>query len=204
MQANTLKSLHVTFTTHTGMCPPVYMNNVQLPCVDYVIYLGLHLDRKLTWHHHIYTNRKQLRLTLTKMFCLLERRSQLSLCNKLLLYKTILKPIRTYGIQLWGTASTSNIEIMERFQSKTLRIIVDAHWYVPNTLIRRDLQLASVKREISRISSRYSSRLSAQSNNLLPILTEPPERTRLRRNLPQDLSTRFIIPWCNYHLDCNY
>jgi hypothetical protein len=32
-----------------------------------------------------------------------------------LLYKTILKPIWTYGIlvQLWGTASTSNIEILE-------------------------------------------------------------------------------------------
>jgi hypothetical protein len=30
------------------------------------------------------------------------------------------------GIQLWGTASTSNIEILERFQSKALRVIVDA------------------------------------------------------------------------------
>jgi hypothetical protein len=42
----------------------------------------------------------------------------LSLSNKILLYKTILKPIWTYGIQLWGTASTSNVEILERFQSK--------------------------------------------------------------------------------------
>jgi hypothetical protein len=64
--------------------------------------------------------------------------SKLSTTNKLLLYKTILKPIWTYGIQLWGTASTSNIEILERFQSKVLRIIVDAPWYVPNSLIRRD------------------------------------------------------------------
>jgi hypothetical protein len=60
--------------------------------------------------------------------------SQLSTTNKLL-YKTNLKPIWTYGIQLWGTASTSNIEILERFQSKALRMIVDAPWYVPNTLI---------------------------------------------------------------------
>jgi hypothetical protein len=33
------------------------------------------------------------------------------------LYKAILKPIWTYGTQLWGTASTSNTEIRERFQS---------------------------------------------------------------------------------------
>jgi hypothetical protein len=49
------------------------------------------------------------------MYWLLGRKSQLSLSNKLLLYETILKPIWAYGIQLWGTASRSNIEILERF-----------------------------------------------------------------------------------------
>jgi hypothetical protein len=31
-------------------------------------------------------------------------------------------------------ASTSNIEILERFRSKTLRMIADAPGYVPNTV----------------------------------------------------------------------
>jgi hypothetical protein len=60
------------------------------------------------------------------MYWLLGRKSQLSLSIKLLLYKTILKPISTYGIQLWGTASTSNINILERFQPKALRLIAHA------------------------------------------------------------------------------
>jgi hypothetical protein len=47
----------------------------------------------------------------------------------------VVSPIWTYGIQLWGTASTSNIEILERFQSKAFRMIVNAPWYVPNTVI---------------------------------------------------------------------
>jgi hypothetical protein len=68
MQASALKSVHVTFTTHTRMCPPVHMKNVQLPYADQVKYLGIHLDRKLIWHHHIFTKRKQLGLTLTKMY----------------------------------------------------------------------------------------------------------------------------------------
>jgi hypothetical protein len=46
--------------------------------------------------------------------------------EKILTYKTILKPIWIYGIQLWGTASTSNIEVLEYFQSKVLHMIVDA------------------------------------------------------------------------------
>jgi hypothetical protein len=93
MPANALKSVHVTFTRRSGTCPPVHTNNVQLPCEDHVKYLGLHLDKKLTWQYHIFIKRKHLGVTLTKMYWLLGRESQLSLSNKLLLYKTILKPI---------------------------------------------------------------------------------------------------------------
>jgi hypothetical protein len=62
-------------------------------------------------------------------------------------------PIILRYSQLWGTASTSNIEILERFESKALRIMVDAPWYVPNNHIRRDLQMPSDKEEICRYSN---------------------------------------------------
>jgi hypothetical protein len=73
------------------------------------------------------------------MYWLLGRKSN-SLQATIFSYKTILIPIWTYGIQLWGKASTCNIDILERIQSKALRIIVDAPWYVTNTVIRRDIQ----------------------------------------------------------------
>jgi hypothetical protein len=68
------------------------------------------------------------------MYWLLGRKSKHSTSHKHLIYKTTLKPIWTYGIQLWGTASTSSIEILECFQLKALRMVVDAPWYVPNTV----------------------------------------------------------------------
>jgi hypothetical protein len=82
-------------------------------------------------------------------------------------------------MQLWGTASTSNIEILERFQSKALRIIVDAPWYMPNTVIRRDLQTPTVKEEIRRYSSQYSARLSAHPNDPVVNLIELPNNRQL-------------------------
>jgi hypothetical protein len=117
------------------------------------------------------------------MHWLLGRNSQLSTTNKLLLYKTILKPIWTYGIQLWATASTSNIEILERFQSKVLCIIVDA----PNSLIRRDLSYPTVKEEIRRYISHYCDRLRTHPNHLAVNLLRLPDNRRLRRFLPTDL-----------------
>jgi hypothetical protein len=65
---NGTKSTHITFTTRRETCPPVHTNNVQLPQVEEFKYLGLHLDRRLTWRNHIFAKRKQLGITLTKMY----------------------------------------------------------------------------------------------------------------------------------------
>jgi hypothetical protein len=48
-----------------------------------------------------------------------------------------------------------------------LRLTVDAPWYVSNSVIRKDLQIPTVKEEISRFSSSYAARLRAPLN-LLP------------------------------------
>jgi hypothetical protein len=58
------------------------------------------------------------------------------------------------------------MQILERFQLKALCKIVEAPWYVPNTVIRRDLQIPTVTEEIRRYSSQYSARLSAHPNDL--------------------------------------
>ena len=53
----------------------------------------------------------------------------LSLENKLLIYKTVLQPVWTYGIELWGCATNSNIAVIQRYQTKLLRTITNAPWY---------------------------------------------------------------------------
>jgi hypothetical protein len=60
--------------------------------------------------------------------------------NKVLLYKVIINPIWSYGIELWGCASKSHIVIMQRTQSKILRAIANAPWYVKNYRLHSDLK----------------------------------------------------------------
>jgi hypothetical protein len=120
MRANETKSVQITFTLKKDTCPPVQRNNKQLTQTKDVKYMGVHLDRKLTWRKRKSAKRKQLDLKLRKLYWITGRKSQLSPLNKLLVCKAILKPIWTCGVQLWGSASNSNIEILERFQSKVL------------------------------------------------------------------------------------
>jgi hypothetical protein len=124
---------------------------------------------------------------------ILARKSKLNLSNKLLIYKIAIKPILTYGIQLWGAVSTSNIEILESFQSKALHLITGAPWYVPNAIIRRDLQVPSIEEEISRFSAQYNAGLCTLPNLLVTQLSKPSAFRRLRRHLPSDLPHRFPV-----------
>jgi hypothetical protein len=108
-KANGSKSTHVTFTNRRETCPVAYINNEPLSQAEDVKYLEIHSDKRLTWHKYIFTKRKYLAITLMKLYWLLGRRSKFNLNNKLLICKVAIKPIWTYGIQLWGTASTASI-----------------------------------------------------------------------------------------------
>jgi hypothetical protein len=50
---------------------------VQIPQENHVKYLGLHLDRRLTWHSHIFAKCKHFGISLTKMYWLLGCKSKL-------------------------------------------------------------------------------------------------------------------------------
>lgn len=182
------KSVHMTFTTRTTSCPPVALNNQLLPQDDKVRYLGVHLDRKLNWKHHITTKRLQLKLKYNKMFWLLGSKSKLSVENKIILYKMVLKPVWTYGIELWGCAKPSNINIIQRFQSKTLRQMVGAPYYVSNKTIHEDLQIPFIQEEIKNRPKNYQRRIPGHQNQLIRDLQNPiTNNKRLKRTYPIDL-----------------
>ena len=59
---------------------------------------------------------EQVDLKFKQLYRLLGRKSQLSLENKVLVYKVAIKPIWTYGIELWVCANKASIAILKRCQ----------------------------------------------------------------------------------------
>lgn len=190
IRVNPSKSTHITFTLRRGTCPELNLDGHPLPQKDDVKYLGIHLDKRLTWTKHIWTKRLQLGIVYRKLYWMLGKNSHLSIDNKLLIYKTIIKPIWTYGSQLWGSASKSNIMKIQRFQSKTLRTIANAPWYIHNDAIHRDLQVLSVSEECKKSSEQYQNRLRVHPNTLAHNLLNKQQAKRLKRYDPLDLPNR--------------
>jgi hypothetical protein len=122
------------------------------------------------------------------MSWLLGRKSKLSLENKTLIYKCILKSIWTYGIQLWACAKPSNTKIIQRLQSNVLRTITNAPWYVSNFMLHNDLRSPFITEEIKRYSTIYYNRLIGHENSYETELSNPLNvRRRLKRQWPSDL-----------------
>jgi len=147
-----------------------------------VKYLGLHLDRRLTWNCHISTLRKHLDLRTKELYWIIGKHSPLSLNNKLLIYKAILKPAWTYGIELWGCASPSNIAKIQRYRSKLLRLITNAPWFVTNQTLHQDLCIEEVRNVFRGKAAAHHKTLSEHPNPLMVPLTDQPKQRRLKRS----------------------
>jgi hypothetical protein len=66
---------------------------------------------------------------------------------KVMIFKFV--PIWTYGIELWGCGKPSNTKILQSFQSKILRMISGAPWYVSNQTLHEDFKIPLIQNVIT-------------------------------------------------------
>ena len=97
---------------------------------------------------------------------------------------------------MYGYTSSSNIEIIQRAQSKSLSGISRAPRYVRNENIYKDLQIPLVKYEFKRAKQSYNLKLEVHPNALTRQLSTICNYSRLRRadKLPMDLRTDITEP----------
>jgi hypothetical protein len=116
-----------------------------------------------------------------EIYWLIGKHFSLSLENKLLIYKTVLKPVWTYGIELWGCAAKSNIAVIQRYQSTLLRTITNAPWYVSNQTLHSDLHIPHVRTVFRERTATHHTTLDSHPNPLMEPLVRPPNNRRLKR-----------------------
>uniref|UniRef100_A0A2S2N814 Putative RNA-directed DNA polymerase n=1 Tax=Schizaphis graminum TaxID=13262 RepID=A0A2S2N814_SCHGA len=189
IKINENKSSHITFTLRPNTSPSVTLNNETIPRESSVKYLGIHLDQRLTWATHIKTKRKSMKIKLHKLRQLL--RSKISLSDKTLVYKQLIRPALTYGIEFWGSTKTSNLNLLQSFQSISLRLMTNAPWYVSNLTIHKDLNIPTL---LTLASTHYKKLHSKTNNHPNPLISNLSSKTlpdnpprRLKRNWPRDL-----------------
>ena len=61
---------------------------------------------------------------------LLNRKSDLFVGNRVLLYKQLIRPMMEYACPAWRSAARTHVRRLQVLQSKCLRLATGAPWYV--------------------------------------------------------------------------
>lgn len=190
IKLNETKSNHITFTLrHKNSNLRIYLNGIHVPQVESAKYLGLHLDNKLNWKHHVKQKSIQMKHKTRQMYWLVGYNSKLNLYCKRLIYRSIFTPIWTYGSALWGCAKKSNIDIIQTSQNKFLRMITNAYRYVTNEEIHKDLEIKRVADVVRENALRHEKKLHKHTNvEAILLLDTTGEVRRLKRVKPHELT----------------
>lgn len=191
LQLNTLKSEAKIFTLRRISDPKMLKINgkdIQWNREDSAIkYLGVYLDKRLKWGYHINKKINEAHVRLIQLYPLLNKKSSLKAeCGKLL-YTSILRPIFIYGSPVWSNACHTQINKLQTFQNKVLRIVLNAPWFIRNSLIQRELDILPIKEFIRKIYKSYHVKLKVCPGSSHYKLGKRNIHRRLKRRLPQDI-----------------
>ncbi|GFT60396.1 RNA-directed DNA polymerase from mobile element jockey [Trichonephila clavipes] len=144
IKVNASKSACLMFTRRSRLpvgLTPVTIFGQPVPWVNVAKYLGLFLDAKLTFAYHIEQTRKKALAVHAMLKRLISRRSKLAIRHKVLLYKSIIRPVMCYGSQIFGSAGMCHLKKLHTLTNSFLRQIVNAPWFIRNEVIYRDLKI---------------------------------------------------------------
>lgn len=165
VKINENKTVAIYFSRNFKNPQRLIINNTTIEWSNEAKYLGVTLDRRLTWRKHISQTRGKA-VGASKHLNSLFRNHHFNIQNKLLLYNTCILPIITYACQIWSFASKTNIDNLSRLHNKNLRIIRGAHKYMRNTTIRRDLNTTTLRKRIKNLSQTFFENINNINNDI--------------------------------------
>ena len=129
LSLNTKKTNYIIFHPYQKRLdfqPKIYIfdndsnENVLLECKDSVKYLGILIDKNLSWKQHI----SSITMKISKLVGLIAKiRHFVPLHTLLSIYQSLILPYLTYGLTVWGQANITYLEKLLLLQKRVVRYI---------------------------------------------------------------------------------
>ena len=169
LSVNASKCTHIVFSKRpkAGEGPSLFFGENRIPKQQIVKYLGVHMDKKLTWSHHIKTQIRKAKGVRTSLLPLIKASSPLSIKTKLLLYKSTIKPLLSYASPVWLHAAASHLKRLQTTENVIIRKIVGAPWYISNRNLRKDLNITPLLHCLKSELHKFAKSLPLTNNKLI-------------------------------------
>jgi hypothetical protein len=139
---------------------PMILYGEPIEWIDTTRYLGVTLDTRLIWSPHIDQVRKRTAQRMGMPGPLLNRKSDLSVRNGVLLYKQLIRPMMDYACPAWRSATRSHVRRLQVLHSKCLRLAAGDPRYVSNRQIHEDLGVPLFADHIRALTASFDSKLA--------------------------------------------
>lgn len=163
----------------------VTIENRPIPWSAEVKYLGVKLDKRLNFSAHLEYAISKAKTAISELYPLTCRKSKLSTSNKLLLYKSIIRPSMMYACPAWGHLSKSQLNRLQIVQNRCLRTAFDSPWYVRNAQLHREAELPTIADLIREINSKAFAKAKEHPNSLMrdaiDYVSDPRDKVRRPR-----------------------
>lgn len=138
-----------------------------VPWKSEIKYLGVTLDRRLTFGSHVTAVTRRARQMMAALSPMINRRSKLNPACKIKLYRTIVRPTMTYASAAWATTAKCHMNKLQVIQNRVLRMALDAPWFVRNTTIHDDTNMETIEAFIRRTATKILARAEEHPNPLI-------------------------------------
>lgn len=197
------KCKFVWFAKRTKIPPlrRLYIDDRPMRPVRSVKYLGCIFNRTMTFTPHVKYACNKANKILGALNKITFPQAKLSLKNKILLFKSILRPTLLYASPAWAPASITNIRILQRMQNKILRRFVRAPYFIRNYNIHQDLSLPKIFSYIKQLNKNQFELMSnSEFQHIKDIVDYDealPPRSNARRKIYRRPKQIFHLRWEN-------
>jgi hypothetical protein len=120
---NILKTNYIIFSPKNKIIPftpLIFINNQQINNVTHIKFLGIFIDEKLSWHHHISHLTNKLARNIAILYKL-----QNNVTHEIMtmMYYSFIYSHLTYGITLWGNTYKTKLDPLLLLQKRAIRVI---------------------------------------------------------------------------------
>jgi retron-type reverse transcriptase len=153
-------------------------------------YLGITFDNHLRFNAQLEHAKIRAQMVLGQLNSLVNRRSKMSIQNKVTIYRTIVRPAMMYGSAVWGNVCNTQLHKLQVVQNKFLRAAFKAPWFVRNTQLHREAKLPTIREFLHDVARKFFENAAVHPNPLVRDSVDYDENAPQRHKRPKCLLLR--------------
>lgn len=139
-------------------------SGVDIPWSPFIKYLGVIIPKNLTFKSHFEYSISKIEKSTKILYPLIGRKSKLNVESKVLLYKTIFRPVLSYAAPVWRKSAKTNLKRLQVSQNKLLKLCLKARMRKPTSEVHEETGVEMMIEHLDKISTNFRSKCAFSDN----------------------------------------